>query len=84
MTEVVENGGNILLEESTETVYSCEKLCDYTDGCASFKYCNDRDPTERSCFLSDQTLSGNEPTILVEHCASYYTAGIHIYHYMMW
>ena len=84
MTEVVENVGNILLEESTETVYSCEQLCDHTDGCESFKYCKDRDPIERSCFLSDQTLSGNEPTTLVEHCASYYTAGIHIYHYMMW
>ena len=80
MTEVVENRGNILLEESTETAYSCEKLCDFTDGYASFKYCKDRDPTEHSCFLSGKTLSGNEPTILVDHCASYYNAGIHICH----
>lgn len=59
--------------QSVDSLQGCEKLCDQTNGCESFRYCEDSPTNE--CYLKDKTLTGNEPTKNVENCASYYTAG---------
>ena len=71
--EVVEDEGNTLIEKEVETVQNCEELCDKTEGCNSFKYCDNNPKGE--CYLKDKKLTGNEPSIFVDRCASYYTAG---------
>ena len=73
MGEVVEDEGITVREESVDSISQCEKLCDESDACNSFKYCKN-DPKNR-CFLNDKVLTGNEPTIFVKDCTSYYTAG---------
>ena len=69
--------GNTVREEIAETVQDCEDLCDGSETCESFKYCkgDSKDMAAKSCILKDKKLTGNEPTIFVENCASYYTAG---------
>ena len=74
---VVLDEGNTVREEIAETVQDCEDLCDGSETCESFKYCkgDSKDMAAKSCILKDKKLTGNEPTIFVENCASYYTAG---------
>ena len=69
--------GNTIREEIAETVQDCEDLCDESETCESFRYCKaeNKDMAAKSCILKDKKLTGNEPTIFIENCASYYTAG---------
>ena len=76
MGEVVEEEGNTVFMKVVASVQNCEDLCDKNEACHSFRYCKDNsDDSENECFLKDKVLTGNEPSIFVEHCASYYTAG---------
>ena len=76
MGEVVEEEGNTVFTKVVASVQNCEDLCDKNDDCHSFRYCKDNsDDSKNECFLKDKVLTGNEPSIFVEHCASYYTAG---------
>ena len=69
--------GTTIREEIADTVQDCEDLCDTSNTCESFRYCkgDSEDFPAKSCILKDKVLTGNEPTIFVENCASYYTAG---------
>ena len=73
MGEVVVDEGITVREELVDSVTQCEMLCDENSACNSFKYC--KNIPKDKCFLKDKTLTGSEPTILIEHCSSYYTAG---------
>ena len=82
MGEVVEEEGNTVFTKVVASVQNCEDLCDKNEDCHSFRYCkrnddsnDDSDDSKNECFLKDKVLTGNEPSIFVEHCASYYTAG---------
>ena len=74
---VVVDEGNTIREEIAETVQDCEDLCSASESCESFRYCKGESEgmAAKSCILKDKILTGNEPTIFVENCASYYTAG---------
>ena len=74
---VVVDEGTTIREEIADTVQDCEDLCDTSNTCESFRYCkgDSEDFPAKSCILKDKVLTGNEPTIFVENCASYYTAG---------
>ena len=76
MEAVATNQGSIILKDETDTLQMCEKLCENHSGCHSFKYCK-KGPQGKQCSLTDEPLTGNEPAIFEEECASYYTAGIH-------
>ena len=73
MEKVVEDEGNTIFEKTVNSVQDCEELCDKTDGCNSFNYC--KQTYRNKCILRDKKLTGNEPSIFLENCASYYTAG---------
>ena len=77
MEAVATNQGSIILKDETDSLQLCEKLCENHSGCHSFKYCK-KGPQGKQCSLTDEPLTGNEPTIFEEECASYYTAGISI------
>ena len=75
MEAVATNQGSVILKDETDSLQLCEKLCENHSGCHSFKYCK-KGPQGKQCSLTDEPLTGNEPTIFEEECASYYTAGI--------
>ena len=74
MEAVATNQGSVILKDETDSLQLCEKLCENHSGCHSFKYCK-KGPQGNQCSLTDEPLTGNEPTIFEEECASYYTAG---------
>ena len=78
MDAVAKNQGNVILKDETDSLQMCEKLCENHSGCHSFKYCK-KGPQGKQCSLTDEPLTGTEPTIFEEECESYYTAGIHLF-----
>ena len=74
MEAVATNQGSVILKDETDSLQLCEKLCENHSGCHSFKYCK-KGSQGKQCSLTDEPLTGNEPTIFEEECASYYTAG---------